>query len=245
VEPAFAPALSVARLWKRIPLKLAVVVTLGLLVLLLGALSWNSMRESVRQRASVLVEDYFSSGIGRWTSEAAGWTRDPAGFVQVGSLALLIPSLRMQDYRLEFMGEIEQQSLAWVFRAQDLDSYYAMKIAVLQPGPLPSLALVRSRVLHGQQTPLGQVPIRVFLHSAAPFRVQMRVVGNDFTTFINNEQVDFWTDDRLASGGVGFFCEKEGRARLYWVKVSHQDDLLGKLCSFLAPNDVSRNGSRK
>jgi len=244
-EPQFVPALSVARVWKRIPRRLIVALAAVVLVALVGSALWNAMRESVRQRAAVVLNEDFSTGMWRWTAGTADWSRDPAGFVEVGSLALLGPSLRMTDYRLEFMGEIERQSLAWAFRAQDPDNYYAMRIAVLQAGPLPSLALLRSRIVLGQEVPLGQVPLRVILYNNAPFRVQMRISGSDFTTFVNNQQVDFWSDDRFPAGGVGFFCEKGGRARLYWIKITHQDDLMGKLCSYLAPNDISKNGSWK
>jgi len=244
-EPQFMPALDVARLWRRILRPLIVPLAAVVLVALAGSLLWNAVRESVRERGAVVLDEDFSSGMHRWTAGVADWSRNPAGFVQVGSLALLGPSLRLTDYRLQFMGEIEQQSLAWVFRGQDPDNYYAMRIAVLKPGPLPSLALSHSRIILGQEMALGQVPLRVTLYNNAPFRVQMRIRGTDFTTFVNNQQVDFWSDDRLRSGGVGFFCDKGSRARLYWIKVTHQDDLVGKLCSYLAPTDLSKNGGWK
>lgn len=231
------------RLWKRIPRGLVIPLGVVLPLVLLAAVLWSPVRESVRRRAAVVVEEDFSSGMGRWTAGAADWSRDPAGSVQIGSLAVLRPSLRMAEYRLEFMGEIERQSLAWVFRAQDADNYYVMKIAVLQPGPLPTLAIVRSRVLLGRETPLGQVPLRVRLYNDTPFNVRMRISGSDFTTFISDQQVDFWVDDGLRTGGAGFFCEKGSRARLYWVKLAHQDDLVGRLCSYLAPSTLSNDGS--
>jgi len=245
LETEFLAARRVARSWKRIPRRAVLALAASALVLLLGALAWNPAREAARERAAVTLHDDFSSGLGLWTPGAADWTRDPAGFVVVGSLALLSPSLPMADYRLEFQGQIERESLAWVFRARDEASYYVMKVAVLQPGPLPTLALIRYCVLNGEQSPPVQVPLRILLHNESTFRVQMRVSGNDFTTFINRQQVDFWSDDRLASGGIGFFCDKGSRARLYWVRVAHQDDLVGKLCSLFAPNDLPRNGSWK
>lgn len=244
-ERALAPALTVLRLWRRIPTRVAVPLAALLLLIPLGAVLWSSVRESVRQRATVTIDEGFAAGLQRWTAGASDWSRDPASFVEVGSLALLTPSLRMSDYRLEFMGEIGRQSLAWVFRARDTENYYAMKIVVLESGPLPTLALVHYRVLGGEAGPAVQVPLRVMLHSGRPLRVQMRAQGADFTTFIEQQQVDFWSDDRFPSGGVGFFSEKGSRARLYWVKVTHQADLLGRLCSYFAPNDPSKDGSWK
>lgn len=244
-EAEFVLARRMVRSWKRIRRRTVLAVAAPALALLLLAVSWNPAREAARRRAAVTLHEDFSGGLGSWTSGAADWSRDPAGFAVVGSLALLGPSLHMTDYRLEFQGQIERESLAWVFRARDHNNYYAMKISVLQPGPLPTMALIRYRVLDAQQTPPVQVPLRILLHNESTFRVQMRVSGSDFTTFINQQQVDFWTDERFPSGGVGFFCDKGSRARLYWVRIAHQDDLLGKLCSFFAPNDLPRNGSWK
>jgi hypothetical protein len=51
---------------------------------------------------------------------------------------------------------------------------------------------------------------------------------------VEGQWVDSWTDDLAASGGVGFFAEAGERARLYWMKVSRNQDLLGTICSFLS-----------
>jgi hypothetical protein len=72
----------------------------------------------------------------------------------------------------------------------------------------------------------------------------MQVRGDSFTTSVQDRIVDFWSDDRLARGGVGFFSEKGERARLRWVEVSHQYDTLGRLCALLAPYQIqSADGS--
>ena len=38
----------------------------------------------------------------------------------------------------------------------------------------------------------------------------------------------------LVAGGVGFFSEAGERARLYWMRVSRNDDWLGHVCAMLA-----------
>lgn len=249
--PVFGRGFSLARLWRSIPRAVTVPAATLVAVLVLGFIFWNtgaaaSLHDSVRQRAAVVLEEDFSSGLARWTDGASGWSRDAGGSVHVGGLALLAPSLRMKDYRVEFMGVIERQSLSWVFRAQDPQNYYAMKIAVVKPGPLPTMGLVRYEVIGGKEGQRVQMPLRIMLHNNAPFRVRVAVSGSDFTTLINGQLVDFWGDDRLKAGGAGFFSEPGDRARLYWVKIAHQDDMLGKLCSYLAPNNLdSRNGSSK
>jgi len=60
----------------------------------------------------------------------------------------------------------------------------------------------------------------------------------DFSTSIEGQLVDHWRDDRLEKGGVGFYAEAGERARLYWVKLSHQDDFVGRLCSYMYPNPI-------
>jgi hypothetical protein len=79
----------------------------------------------------------------------------------------------------------------------------------------------------------------------APYRVVMSVRGTRFTTWVEGQQVDSWTDDHITSGGVGFFGDPGERARLYWVKVSNNDDLVGRACAFFfgqRPNPYFERG---
>jgi hypothetical protein len=46
--------------------------------------------------------------------------------------------------------------------------------------------------------------------------------------------VDSWTDDVLKVGGVGFFSEAGESARLYWMRVSKNEDWLGRICAYLS-----------
>ncbi len=245
--------------WKALPRLARLAIVALVATLTLGLVVWNtgfadSMRESLRTRAAIELDEDFASGLARWGGAARAWSRDPTGFVRTGPLALFRPSLRMQDYRLEFLGQLERQgvkgqSLAWVYRAKDPQNYYVMKLTVVEPGPLPRMALVRYGVIAGREEQRVQVPLLVRLRNDTPYRIQLNVKGTDFTTFIEGQIVDFWSDNRLEAGGVGFFSESSDKndwARLFWVKVSHQDDLLGKLCAYLAPNDLeTRNGSWK
>jgi hypothetical protein len=225
---------------------------LGLVLLAVpGFLAWksgagDSLRLSLQNRAAIELEDSFSSGLSQWMGLPGDWSRDPAGFMRVGSLALLRPSVGLADYRLEFLAQVGRRSFGWVFRASDLDNYYATKMAVTMPGPLPSVALERYQVIDGKEGPHVRTPLRLRGHDSLVYKVVLDVKGNDFTTLIDGQVVDFWSDDRLKAGGVGFFGHSEDRGSLYWVRVSHQDDLLGKLCAYLAPKHLeNRNGSWK
>src|SRR6476620_7806896 len=48
------------------------------------------------------------------------------------------------------------------------------------------------------------------------------------------ERIESWSDDAGAQGGVGFFSEPGERARLYWMKLSRNQDMLGRFCAYLS-----------
>jgi hypothetical protein len=125
----------------------------------------------------------------------------------------------------------------WVVRASDEQNYYGMKLAVTEPGPRPLVALVRYTVIDGKKESRGEMPLQVMMHNNRPYRVQVDVKGNNFLTSIEGQLVDSWSDDRLKSGGVGFFTEGSEKARLYWMKITKNSDFLGKLCSILVPKE--------
>jgi hypothetical protein len=62
----------------------------------------------------------------------------------------------------------------------------------------------------------------------------VEVKGNRVITSIEGQEVDRWIDDMLPSGGVGFFSEPGERARLYWMKLAANDDLLGRICAYFS-----------
>ena len=63
----------------------------------------------------------------------------------------------------------------------------------------------------------------------------------DFTASIEGEPVESWTDDTLAQGGVGFFSEAGEKARLYWMKLSRNQDWVGRFCAFLSGDGRSNS----
>ena len=199
----------------------------------------GSLRENIQNRAAMYMEHDFSKGLEGWVGGpdwAKSWTQDAAGFVYAGQLALYRPSLSLSNYRMEFLGQIDGGSIGWVYRAADLQNYYATKLMVIKPGPPPQLALVRYEVVAGQETERVQVPVRMLIHNGRPYRIQQDVVGAGFTTSIEGEVIDFWSDDRLRAGGVGFLGDTGNRPHIYWMKLSNNDDFWGKLCGSLAPN---------
>ena len=45
---------------------------------------------------------------------------------------------------------LDRRSLSWAFRATDSDNYYATKLVITKPGPLPNAGLVRYAMVNGR-----------------------------------------------------------------------------------------------
>jgi hypothetical protein len=208
---------------------------------------WKNLNQTISNRAAISYADDFRSGLDAWQSRSnltTSWSYDAAGFVRPGPLALFKPTLELADYRFEFLGEIDQKAIGWVFRAEDLKNYYAMKLVVVRPGPLPLVDMVRYAVINGKEGPQIRKPLPMTVRTDMLYRLMIDVRGADFTVMAQGQVVDFWTDHRLQHGGVGFFSGRGERARLRWVEVSHQYDALGRVCAYLAPYGLEgRNGS--
>jgi len=198
----------------------------------------ESLKQDIASRAAVDFGDDFRSGLDDWEerdSAPTNWSYDQAGFVHPAALALYKPTLELVDYRFEFLGAIEQKGLGCVFRAADADNYYALKLAVVKPGPMPLVHLVRYAVIGGKEVSRSEKPLPFTVHNDMLYRVLVDVRDSDFTIVAQGQVIDFWSDERLKRGGVGFFCGRGESARLRWVEVSHQYDALGRLCAYLAP----------
>jgi hypothetical protein len=201
----------------------------------------NALQRIILRRAAIRLFDDFRGGLGSWEGRdgwAKTWRYGEATFLEPGELALLTPSLGMTDYTLTFLGQIERRSLNWVFRARDLSNYYSMRIVITRGGPLPEAVVVRSVVINGKEQESRTLPIPFPVRADTLYLVRMEVRGQDFTTYIQNQLVDHFSDSRLRQGGIGFYSPKGDRALLRWVEVSHQYDYLGRLCALLSPYGV-------
>jgi hypothetical protein len=201
-----------------------------------GPLNW--MRKTVANRASLQVADDFQSGMKSWGTQAgaypAGWQRSPDGYVETGAIAVFNPTLKFTDYRLEFFSQIESKSVGWAVRARDEKNYHAMKFTVVEAGLRPIIALVHYNVIDGKPGRKIQTPLNVMVHNNQPLQVTVNVRGNHLVTSVDGEEVDTFVSDVLPAGGVGFFSDTGERARLYWTRVTKNDDWLGHVCAFLS-----------
>jgi hypothetical protein len=118
--------------------------------------------------------------------------------------------------------------------AADARNYHAMKLTVVEAGIRPFVALVHYNVVNGKSGRQTRTPLNVMVHNNRPMQLAVDVQGNRLTTWIDGEEVDSFLDNTLLAGGVGFFSEAGERARLYWVRVSTNDDWLGHVCAMFA-----------
>jgi hypothetical protein len=252
-EPPFDLWQSLMRFWRTTPVSVRFSVASACLMLLfwvyvpggraarLIASRWDQIQAGIQDRAAIELSEDFRGDMAEWEGDGdwtRTWQKSSAGFVRPGRLALYQPSMQMQEYRVEFLMQIEKTAVGWAYRATDRENYYATKITIVKPGPLPALSLVRYPVIGGREGPRVEVPIRVLMHNNTPYRVQLTVSGDGFSTAIEGQLVDFWRDDRLKIGGFGFFGDTGESARVYWMKLSHQNDFIGRVCAYFRPAPV-------
>src|SRR5208283_2726936 len=143
-------------------------------------------------------------------------------------------------YTLEFFGQIERQSIGWVMRARDTSNYYAMKVTLVEPGRRPLVAMAHYAVVAGKKVGYTETPLNIMVHNSRPMQVLVDVKGNRFTASVDGQEVGTWTDDAPSTGGVGFFAEAGEKARVYWMRVSRNEDFLGRVCAYLSGSPSMR-----
>jgi hypothetical protein len=182
--------------------------------------------------AGTLRED-FRQGLVNWEGlkqASADWSAI-GGEVHPAALRVWKPSTSLSNYEMEFMGRIDRKSMDWAFRAPDLRNYYATKLVITKPGPLPNAGLVRFIVLDGRERERVELPLPLTLERGTDYRVRVSVRGDHFLTSVNGQLVSSWTDNRLSRGGVGFFSEDGESAVVKWVSLSERDSFLARLVS--------------
>ena len=206
---------------------------------------WTNVRATLENRAAVALDEDFRSGLDNWASPGGStteWSFDQTGFVRPGPLALYRPSVNLTDYHVEFVGLIDKKALSWVVRAADFENFYVIKLAIVKPGPMPVIGLTRYAVINGKALDRHDVNIPLDARTDTVYNVRMDVQGSEFAVEVQGQIADSWTETRLPRGGIGFFTASGEASRLRWMQITHQYDMLGRLCAYLAPYDTT-NGS--
>jgi len=199
----------------------------------------SAIGEIIRSRAPVTLHQDFRSGWSGWSTTVLNAARidDPRSRLDdPHTLAVNAPVLRiwkrstsLQNYQMEFSGEIERKSLSWAFRALDDKNYYATKILITKPGPLPNAGLVHYAVMNGREWDRVQLPLPLTLERGGNYRVRVSVQDDHFVTYLNGQVISSWSDKRLRRGGVGFFEDGDDPQKVAWVSVSERDSFMGRM----------------
>ena len=150
-------------------------------------------------------------------SGESGWIADwgaEQGVRRSRQISILRSSQTLTDYRIEMQGQIETKAIGWVFRAADPKNFYVTKLEIVKPGLEPTIALVRFAIIDGEEQVHAQLPLAMKFRRDTLFKIRFDAVGDHFTTYVQDEKVDDWTDDRVKTGGVGLYSERGETATL-------------------------------
>jgi len=146
---------------------------------------------------------------------SGGWIDDWANAAKSRRhISVLSGSAKLSDYRLEFQAQIESKAIGWIFRGLNPRNYYVTKLEVVTPGLEPTVALVHFAVVDGQDEDRVSVPLPMKVRIDTTYKIRFEAFGNHFTTWIQDQKIAEWTDNRLGSGGVGFFSERDEKAAM-------------------------------
>jgi len=200
---------------------------------------WGAVGEVVRSQAPVSLHHEFRSGFNDWvTVSSRSWTtaddsRDWGASRPVlskpVSLRLWERSASLQNYQMEFQGQMEGRSLSWAFRAANGSNYYASKLVIAKPGSPHNAGLIRYSVIDGRETSPVRLPLPLSLERGVNYRVRMTVQDDHFITYLNGQVISSWTDSVLKRGGVGFFDDQSDPQKLAWVSLSERDSFMGRM----------------
>jgi hypothetical protein len=200
--------------WTRLPLLVRVGIVAAVLALVVGGVMLTSRGSGASKTPAVSDREPDVVETGSALANTAGWEQDWFSDRRQGRhVDVLRGSMSLHDYRLVFAGQIEHGALGWVFRAND-QSFYVEKIQVVTPGRDTVVALVRFAVIKGQEQPRTQIPLPIQAHLDTTYKVRMDVVGDRFTTWVQDIKVDQWTDNQIGAGGVGLYYDSGDSAKL-------------------------------
>jgi hypothetical protein len=158
-------------------------------------------------------------------------------------MAVYQPTLNLRDYVMEMKASIEHRSIQWLVRASGPNNYHYFRLNVTPGAPLTRLELERWTVINGRMGRVTRLPLPHGGANQTLYSIRSEVQGDSITTYLQDQVIDTFNDPRLQEGGVGLVGSGDDRPRIYGIRVYHQNDFLGKLCSFFAPPPINNQGS--
>jgi len=195
--------------WGGLPIVAKIAIVVVLLSGLGGLIAYTSKSSGAAVTASskagtVVTGAPLPVGDAGWITD---WGADP-GVRRTRQISILRSSQTLTDYRIEMQGQIETKAIGWVFRAADPKNFYVTKLEIVKPGLEPSVALVRFAVINGEEQAHAQIPLPMKVRRDTMYKIQFDAVGDHFTTYVQDEKVDEWTNDQVKTGGVGLYSER-------------------------------------
>ena len=200
--------------WSKLSTGLKIGVAAGLVVAISGIaylVTRGNGKPAADAPAAVSSAPTVAAGVGI----SGGWIDDWANSARSKRhISVLSGSAKLSDYRLEFQSQIETKAIGWIFRGLNPRNYYVTKLEVVTPGLEPTVALVHFAVVDGQDEDRVVVPLPMKVRIDTIYKIRFEAFGNHFTTWIQDQKIAEWSDNRLGSGGVGFFSERDEKAAL-------------------------------
>ena len=129
-------------------------------------------------------------------------------------ISLLRASGDLTDYRVEFESVIQSKALGWVYRAKDPQNFYVSKLEIQKVGTESAVVAAHYAVIDGEELDRTRVPLLRGAGADGVYKIRFQAVGNHFTTWVQNQKVEDWNDDRIQAGGAGLYSEDGERAAL-------------------------------
>jgi hypothetical protein len=190
--------------WKRLPLSGKAGLALTMVALFMAIIFIMKSGTSAAAGPRVVEAPAITAAEGGWITD---WGVEP-GVRTLRDISVLRPTLNMSDYRIEFEAQIESKAVGWIYRAQDVKNYYVSKLEIVKPGINPTVSVVRYAVIGGEELPHAQFPLNMAVRIDTMYKIRFDAVGDHFTTWVQDQKVDDWTDARLKTGGVGMYSDR-------------------------------------
>jgi hypothetical protein len=205
-----------------------------------GSFRFERVLDLLRAGMPAKLVENFQDDLTLWWTGNEGWSKtwsvDSAGCAHPGQLAIYIKSVSLANYDIEFLAAVEK-SLGFVYRAMDFDNYYAGRIVIAHPGPLPEVVLERYAVINGHAGPKTSVKLPLSLRMDTLYQVEVEARGDHFLTRINKQLIDNFSDAHFRSGAVGFFSRSSESSGVCSLRVIGHEDVVGRVRSlFVAPS---------
>ena len=213
-EGPFASLHDEESLWRSLWYETSASLKVGIIVAMLAAMGGTYyVTEGTGAPAApqIVVGPALPVGLAGWD---AGYASYPPGPQWMHRISLIRASLNLTDFRMEFQAQIENKAVGWAYRVRDPKNYYVAKLQIVKPGPSPVVALTRWAVIDGQEEPHTQIPLAIPTYLDTFYKVRLEAVGPHFTVWVQDQEIERWTDFRIIAGGVGFYTERAERANL-------------------------------